>query len=219
MFARTHLLLCVLALSSLAIAAQQTPAGSSSSKHAKAEHHVKSDPSADLAEKVYRNSAYGFTYSVPYGWVERTRDMQTDDTGAPKPHPAAGKVLLAVFERPPEAMGETVNSAVLIAEEPVSSYPGLKTEADYLGPITELATSKGFHSTGDPSELTFDGRTLVRADFRRDLGKVTMQQATLILLDKKSIVSFTFIGGSEDEVDELIDGLSFSARRPAASKK
>jgi hypothetical protein len=36
-----------------------------------------------------------------------------------------------------------------------------------------------------------------------------MQQSTLILLQKGTVVSFTFIAGSQDEVDRLIDRLHF----------
>jgi hypothetical protein len=43
-----------------------------------------------------------------------------------------------------------------------------------------------------------------------------MHQCTLVLLAKGHIVSFTFIAGSEDELDELMDGLHFTpAKSPA----
>src|SRR4051812_29211600 len=66
---------------------------------------------AETAETIYRNPARGFRYRIPYGWVDRTREMKDgDDAGK-------GEVLLAVFERPPQAAGETINSAVVIASE------------------------------------------------------------------------------------------------------
>ena len=40
-----------------------------------------------------------------------------------------------------------------------------------------------------------------------------MRQCTLVLLAKGQIVSFTFIAGSEDELDDLMDGLHFSRRK------
>jgi hypothetical protein len=204
-------------------AQQSPPARSSSSKSAKPEQHIKREPAGELAEKVYRNATYGFAYKIPYGWVERTREMQPDDTDAAKGdtakgEPAKGKVLLAVFERPPEAPGETVNSAVVIAEEPASSYPGLKTAADYSGPVTELATSKGFQAAGDPEAVTLDGKALVRCDFVRE-AKLAMHQSTLILLQKGSLVSFTFIGGSAEEVEDLMNELSFGGTPKGPAKK
>ena len=43
--------------------------------------------------------------------------------------------------------------------------------------------------------------------------KLTMHQCTLILLAKGQIVSFTFIAGSEDELDDLMDRLHFGAAK------
>jgi hypothetical protein len=42
-----------------------------------------------------------------------------------------------------------------------------------------------------------------------------MRQTSLVILEKGYEVSFTFIGGSEDEVNELIEKLRFAARKPA----
>ena len=39
-----------------------------------------------------------------------------------------------------------------------------------------------------------------------------MRQTSLVMLEKGYAVSFTFIGGSEDEVNELIEKLSFAAK-------
>jgi len=163
------------------------------------------------AEPTYRNSTFGFRYRTPYGWVERTKEMQ-EGTDASK-----GEVLLAVFEHPPEATADTINSAVVIAAENAASYPGLKKAEDYLGPLTELTTSKGFKAEGDPSETQIDSRTLIRVDFSKALNdKLTMRQSTLIMLAKSKIVSFTFIADSAEAIDELIERLGFS---PAAARK
>ena len=166
--------------------------------------------------QLFRNTTFGFRYQIPYGWVERTQAMKEGDE--------AGKseLLLAVFERPPEAAGDTINSAVVIASESTASYPGLKTAEDYLNPLTELATAKGFEPDGEPYALEVESRQLVRADFSKTLGlkstsdKLPMRQCTLVLLAKGQIVSFTFIAGSEEEVDDLMDGLHFSAARSPA---
>src|SRR5258708_4634974 len=160
-----------------------------------------------------------FRFQIPYGWVDRTKEMQEGNE--------AGKaeVLLAVFERPPQATGDTINAAVVIASESAASYPGLKKAEDYVGPLTELATSKGFKAEGEPYALEVESRQLLRADFTKPLSgktssvetnsvetrndKLTMRQCTLVLLAKGQVVSFTFIAGSEDELDDLMDGLHF----------
>jgi hypothetical protein len=164
--------------------------------------------------QLYRNPTFAFRFQIPYGWVDRTQEMQEGNE--------AGKaeVLLAVFERPPQATGDTINSAVVIASESAASYPGLKKAEDYLGPLTELATSKGFKAEGEPYALEVESRQLLRADFTKPLSgktssvetsndKLTMRQCTLVLLAKGQVVSFTFIAGSEDELDDLMDGLHF----------
>ena len=169
--------------------------------------------------QLYRNPTFAFRFQIAYGWVDRTKEMQEGNE--------AGKaeVLLAVFERPPQATGDTINSAVVIASESAASYPGLKKAEDYLGPLTELATSKGFKAEGEPYALEVESRQLLRADFTKPLSgktssvetssvetsndKLTMRQCTLVLLAKGQVVSFTFIAGSEDELDDLMDGLHF----------
>jgi len=171
--------------------------------------------------QIYRNSVYGFRYQVPFGWVERSKQMQ-EGNGDSK-----GEVLLAIFERPPEASGNTVNSGVVIAAESAESYPGLKKAEDYLGPLTELATSNGFHAAGDPSVIEVDSREVVRADFTKQIGakksdgdardgQLTMHQTTLVLLARHRVVSFSFIAGSEDELDKLVNNLHFGVAKPTA---
>jgi hypothetical protein len=190
--------------------AQEVPPGSSSSKAKhNSEQHVKPQPApAESDQDVYRNADFGFIYHVPYGWVDRTKDMQPDAID-----PSKSQLLLAVFERPPAVTGDTVNSAVIITAEKAASYPGLKTALDYMGPLTELTTGKGFKVTEEPYEFPVGSRKLVRGDFAKDLGKVTMFQSSLVMLHRGSVVSFRCIGGSEDEVEELVEKLGFG---PAA---
>jgi hypothetical protein len=166
-------------------------------------------PTHNEDPQLYRNSTFGFRFQIPYGWVDRTKEMQEGNE--------AGKaeVLLAIFERPPQATGDTINSAVVIASESMASYPGLKKAEDYLGPLTELATSKGFKVEGEPYALEVESRQLLRADFSKPLSveTITMRQCSLVMLAKGQIVSFTFVAGSEDALDDLMDGLHFVAAK------
>jgi hypothetical protein len=157
-----------------------------------------------ISNGVYRNVFLGFSYKLPYGWVDRTADMQ-DDTAT------QSRVLMAIFERPPQASGDTINSAVVIAAEP---FPvGMKTAAEYFDSLAELAKAKGFQTEEEPREVPAGAVRLVRGDFSRARGTLTIRQASLVLLQKGYAVSFTFIGGSADEVNELIERLSFAARK------
>jgi hypothetical protein len=157
----------------------------------------------DISDGIYRNPSFGFGYKIPFGWVDRTADMQDGSADAAK-----SRVLLALFERPPQATGDTINSAVVIAAEPVPA--GIKTAGEYLGSLAELTTAKGFQAEEDPHDFSVSTTRLVRADFSKARGTLSMHQASLALLVKGYAVSFTFIGGSAEEVNELIEKLSFA---------
>jgi len=171
-------------------------------------------PTPNDDTQLYRNPTFAFRYQIPYGWVDRTKEMQPGNESGNK-----SEVLLAVFQRPPEAAGNTINSAVVVASESAASYPGLKRVEDYLGPLTELATAKGFKAEGEPYALEVESRQLLRADFTKPLEvkttneKLTMRQCTLVMLAKDQIVSFTFIAASEEELDDLMDGLHFTTAK------
>jgi hypothetical protein len=178
--------------------------------------------SADGALKCPR---FGFAYKIPVGWVDRTADMEEDaqpDRGqdaanrqaqAPgeRPSSAAAETLLAVFERPPGAPGDTINSAVVIAAEPLANYSQVKSAVDYFGAINGMAEQRGFKMVDGPYAFPVGRKQLVRGDFSQQRGKLTMWQSSLVMIEKGYIVSFTIIGGSEDENDELISNLSFAA--------
>ena len=172
-----------------------------------------------ISAGVYRNAGFGFTCKIPAGWVLRTeeinaRDDESAEPGSGKPATdsgTTGRVLLAAFSRPPEARGEDVNSSILIAAESVAAYPGLKDAAQYFDPVTEVAKAQGFEIDDDPYEFVVGTKTLARVDFQKDVGSRVMRQSTLVMLARGYVVSFTFIGGTEDEVEELVQGLSFGA--------
>lgn len=181
-------------------------AGESSSRpHAKSSGASTAANDAGFFENgVYHNAAFGFSYKPPFGWVDRTQSMQPDAND-----PSSGQVLLAFFERPPEAASPDLNSAIVIATEPVSAYHGLKTAADYFGPLDEVTQAKGFQPDGDPYEFSVDAKKLARGDFSKSKGTQTLHQTTLVMLEKGQIVSFTFIAGSPDDIDDLAGRLSF----------
>jgi len=196
----------------------------------------------EASNGVYRNKTLGFSCKIPAGWVLRTEEMNARDeeaqseatTGEQKDSAVAtksdgagneqsratggGKVLLAAFSRPPEATAEDVNSSILIATESAASYPGLKEAAQYFGPVTEVAKAQGFEVLNEPYEFMVGTKiaglkSLARADFQKNVGTRVMRQSTLVMLAHGYVVSFTFIGGTEDEVKELVHGLSFGAPR------
>ena len=173
----------------------------------------------DEATHLYRNRTYAFTCKVPAGWVLRTEQLKPDNS-------ADSQVLLAAFERPPEATSAAPASTILIAAEPQSSYPTLKTAEDYFAPLAEVITAKGFKAVNDPYAFPVGATELIRQDFsheqedrsendhpEKDLpakDRPTTYQSTLVLLSHGAILSFSFLAASEDDVDSLIENLSFT---------
>jgi hypothetical protein len=182
-----------------------------------------------VTNNVYRNKTLGLSYKIPDGWVLRTDDLnaplekpaeKTDGKDAAAAASSAGaKVLLAAFSRPPEAKGEEINSSVLIAAESAANYPGLQEAAQYFYPLEEVAKAQGLQLDEDPYAIAIDTTTLVRGDFHKDVGTRVMRQSTLTLLSHGYAVSITVIAGTEDDVEELIDALSFSATTKSAPSK
>ncbi|MGA9541922.1 MAG: hypothetical protein WBQ85_00015 [Candidatus Sulfotelmatobacter sp.] len=165
-----------------------------------------------MSNGVYRNPAFGFTCKIPAAFVLRTDEMnarQGEEAAADAGK--SGRVLLAAFSRPPEARAEDINSSILIAAESAAAYPGLKDAAQYFGPVTEVAQAQGFEVVEEPYEFAIGTKKVVRGDFQKDVGSRVMRQSTLVLLARGYAVSFTFIGGTEDEVEELVGGVSFGA--------
>jgi hypothetical protein len=179
--------------------------------------------SGTMSGGIYRNPSFGFTCKIPAGWVLRTEEMNArEDEGAKADsgQPAtdsgkAGRVLLAAFSRPPEARAEDVNGSILIAAESAAEYPGLRDAAQYFGPVTEVAKAQGFELDDEPYEFVVGAKTVVRGDFQKDAGTRVMRQSTLVVLTRGYAVSFTFIAGTEDDVEELVQGLSFGTSKSA----
>jgi len=203
----------------------QASSSSSSSQHVR-----KVAPAANSALDagsvsggVYHNKSLGLSCKIPAGWVLRTEEMNSRDAGeadsgttSPAKTDSAGRVLLAAFSRPPEARAEDVNSSIVIAAESVATYPGLKEAAQYFGPLSEVAKAQGVAVVEEPYDFAVGTRTLAREDFQKDVGSRVMRQSTLVMLAHGWAVSITFIGGTEDEVEELIGGLSFAAAAKTA---
>ncbi len=189
------------------------------------------DPGA-VTNNVYRNKTLALSFKIPDGWVLRTDELNArevkneEEEGnneekkdaekkiAAQPTAASStgaKVLLAAFSRPPEARAEDVNSSILIAAEGAASYPGLTEAAQYFFPLTEVAKAQGFTPDEDPYDVAISTKTLVRGDFHKDVGSRVMHQSTLAMLSHGYAISITIIGGTDDEVEDLIEGLTFTA--------
>ncbi len=206
--------LSIFCMASLVAFGQAQAPSSSSSKHSKSSlPHPKTElvPGV-VVNGVYQNASLGMSCKIPAGWVLRTEEMNAHDENA-SDSSGGGQVLLAAFSRPPAARGEDINSSILIAAEPQSAYAGLKDAAQYFGPLAEVAKAQGFTVDEEPYGVAIGTRALVRGDFHKDVGTRVMHQSTLTFLANGFAISITVIGGTDDEVEQLIDGLSFSGAR------
>lgn len=223
------ILLGALSMVPLCCGQTQAPDQTSSSKHAKGSSGrlVPDVNAGTVVNGVYRNRALGLSCAIPAGWVLRTEEMNAreeergSDTKESKSSPQRkqgttgddrGRVLLAAFSRPPEARGEDVNSSIVIAVEKTSTYPGLTDAEQYFGPLTEVAKAKAFIVDEQPYEMEMGKKVVVRGDFHKDVGSRVMRQSTLAFLAQGCAVSITVIGGTDDEVEELIDGVEFGGK-------
>ena len=229
LFPRVIVVVAVVTLSVTSPAQTASTSSSNSAKPAK-KSAAPIDPGSDagtVTSGLYHNQSFALSCKIPSGWVLRTDEMndrgendrggeeeeknKPDSAQLPASTASSGRVLLAAFSRPPEARGEDVNSSILIAAESIASYPGLKDAAQYFGPLSEVAKAQGFTEDEEPYESAVGGKTLVRADFHKDIGSRVMHQSTLARLAHGYAISITLIAGTEDEIEELIDGLTFSS--------
>ena len=216
--------LIVTLLTALSLSAQPLPQTSSSSSKGTRRRDIPNSAlePGSVSNGAYRNKTLGVTLKIPDGWVLRTDEMNApaQDTppassGEPAASSAGAKVLLAAFSRPPEAKGDEVNASILIAAESASAYPGLKEAVQYFDPLTEVAKAQGFAVDAEPYEIEIGARVLVRSDFHKDVNTRVMRQSTLAMLSHGYAVSITVIAGTEDQVEELLDGLQFQGSPPA----
>src|SRR5712671_5437658 len=196
------IVLSLLGLGGCAINASAFAQDSSSSanSHARAaQRRPAAIPSLDagsVSAGAYRNPSFGFTCRVPEGWVLRTEEMNArgEEDASAQPAKDSGKI----------------GRVLLSAAESAVSYAGLKEPAQYFGPVTEVAKAQGFEIDGEPYGFVLGTKTLVRGDFEKNVGTRVIRQSTLVMLAHGYVVSLTFIGGTDDEVEELVQGLSFA---------
>ena len=231
------LLICLAPATALQAQTKAQSPSSSSAKPVKPAAPTSGLDGGTVTNGVYANKTLALSCKIPPGWVLRTdelnaheennqeekeagKNVQTKNeetnNGAKKDAPPApasstdAKVLLAAFSRPPEARAEDVNSSILIAAESAASYPGLKDAAQYVFPLTEVAKAQGFTPDEDPYDIAIGAKTLVRGDFHKNVGTRVMRQSTLAMLAHGYAISITVIAGTDDEVEDLIDGLTFT---------
>jgi hypothetical protein len=191
--------------------AQTSPRSTESGSSQKA---TRSTFGGDVKDGAYRNSHFGFTCKIPDGWTVQTKEFAEGAPESPATH-----LLLSVLKHSPGSPDSSVNSAIVITAEDQTLYPDMVEAADYFVPLTDFTKSKGFEVIQKPYPVKIGDEDLDRADFRKDLGHLSMYQSTLVTIERDYVLSFTFIGGSEEEITGLAGGLSFDNQRSTPAKK
>ena len=204
----TGLLLC------LPLQTQNSPSGSKSAKATQSEAKNGTTFSGQISNGIYQNVHFGFTCRIPQGWVIETKEFAEGTPNSQGTH-----LLLSALQHSPGLPDTSVNSAIIITAEDQTLYPDMVEAADYFGPMTEFIKSKGFQVVREPYQVRVGGEDLDRADFRKDLDQIAIYQSTLVTIERDYILSFTFIAGSQQQVDDLLGGLAFRSHTgPSRSK-
>ena len=122
----------------------QSPTSSSSSKPRSEQSRISAPDPGSIANGLYHNSFFGFDYKLHFGWVDRTTEMR-EDSSEDSNDPKKSILLLAAFEHPPEVAGDSVNSAVVVAAEAASSYPGLQNARTVFRPSHRANEVQGLY--------------------------------------------------------------------------
>lgn len=72
---------------------------------------------------------------------------------------------------------------------------------------------------GDPYSFGVGATQVVRGDFTGGAEKHPIRQTSLVLLQKGYILSLTFLAGSDDEIDSLVQNLTFTSTQRRTSSK
>ena len=95
----------------------------------------------------------------------------------------------------------------------------MKTAAETISDRLRAGHRQRFPGSEEPRQFSIGSTQLVRGDFSQAAGNAAVFQTSLVILEKGYEVSFTFIGGSEDEINELIEKLSFACKNRRADHR
>ena len=63
----------------------------------------------------------------------------------------------------------------------------MKTAGEYFDSLAALTTAKGFQAEGEPHEFSVGTAKLVRGDFSKARGTLTMRQASLVMVAEEAM--------------------------------
>lgn len=187
-----------------------------------------------VTDGVYRNDFFGFSYTLPQGWMVHGEETQKalmeagkalmagDDQAKKSLMDAESKRtyhLLTAFEFPLGTPGKPNRGIQLIAEN-VAFAPGIQTGEDYIL-LMEKSLSSGqvpAQFEGDPVEQQIGGVTFYRQSVNLKIGSTSIYEIFYSTMMKRYAVSFVLNAQSKEGVEEVAKSLD-TFRSPADASK
>ncbi len=188
-----------------------------------------------LIDGVYRSDFFGFQYALPQGWTVHGEETQKaimdtgkeliagDDQAKRSMMEAASKrtfQLLTVFEYPLGTPEKSNRSIQLIAEN-VAFAPGIQTGKDYILNLRKVLADSQMQTEfeGEPSEQNLDGITFYRQSMLMKVGSRPVYEAYYGAILKGYALSFIFVGGTKEGLEEATRSLESFHKIAGASAK
>lgn len=184
-----------------------------------------------VADNVYTNNYFGFTYEFPKGWSvpsEQTRkylrEIRKAAATGGDPTKAAlfelaekrSRQLLTVLEKPMGTPGATDAGIYVIAED-ISYAPGVQKPSDYLlnTKASLLKQRPDLKVLREPTDFTYGGKPFARMETFVETGPVqtfyTGYAATIL---NSQVMLFLFTSNKPEQLASLIDTLNTLQFKP-----
>ena len=166
---------CLLLLASLGALASPVPEG------------------AKVEGNVYTNTALGFSFHFPNGWVVRKIE----------PSGASGARALLLRVTPPNSD----NPLLFVWWQDLKDAFLIKDERDWLAVHRYDMKSKGFEPRKDARAVSYGNLTFYRIDFQSRRARNRTYQATVVTIRERKLIGFGVAGASEKEVEDVLKSL------------
>jgi TonB family protein len=187
--------------------------------------------SGRVADNIYTNDFFGFTYEFPKGWIVpddgvkkllvsgRGSDTQSADPSmkltvvVPAEHSLP---LLLVLEHPPRK-SVSYNKFILVSADDLSFAHEVQSCEDYLTDLKsslqktlpDLKTSQG------PTDYVYAGNTFKRMEYAYATpSAATVYQSVLCIIRRSQVLAFAFTSDRPDSQEHLIETLNTLQFKP-----
>jgi hypothetical protein len=155
--------------------------------------------------RKYHSDYFEFTYSLPDGFVEGTKQYRSRIRALPHHHPDPDGFVLLHAEKRSNETADPVGQ-ITVTVDALSRYPKGITEKDFIQRATKAMTSEGDALLQEGEEADVSGWSFFRADYKMNGHPITY--LTVMLTFKKDFaLLWQFSALSQEEVDSLTDSM------------